>query len=266
MPTATIQADYLTQLGAQRNTYGYDVGAKWEGMGFMAAVTYNWAQIGDYLLDAQVDNLRVGGMYTAGWGSIRAMWEQTQLDTNSNLLFNNTKQQKYGLGGTFNLGKATLLAQWYAANDADNMGASGVNFYEVGALYNLSKRTMLKATWAMVDNDSDSGERLRRRSGRPESAHATLPPQASAGGYSIDQRQPRLRLPHPGCPGWCSSRLLIRSDRLENETGASAPVFRFRHRCKEKGASRGALFLSRPAPLQPARTMLSRWMISGSSM
>jgi predicted porin len=184
LPTATVQGDYLTQLGAQRNTYGYDVGAKWEGMGFMVGVTYNWAQIGDYLLDAQVDNLRVGGMYTAGWGSIRAMWEQTQLDTSSNLLLNNTKQQKYGLGGTFNLGKATLLAQWYAANDADNMGASGVNFYEVGALYNLSKRTMLKATWAMVDNDSNSANDFGVVPVGQNSYSATATAN-SAGGYSI---------------------------------------------------------------------------------
>jgi predicted porin len=123
-------------------------------MGFMGAVTYNWAQLGDWV-DTKVDNLRVGGMYVAPVWSIRAMWEKTELDMNSigNL---NTDQQKFGIGGTFSIGKTTLLAQWYGTNDADNIDNSKANLYEVGALYNLSKRTMLKATWAMIDNDDGS--------------------------------------------------------------------------------------------------------------
>ena len=134
------------------NTYGYDLGVKWEGMGFMAALTYNWAQFGD-VLDQTVDNLRVGGMYTAPNWSVRAMWEQTQAKLDSNWLYADTKQQKYGLGGTFSIGKTTLLAQWYGANDADNTSDTGANFYTLGVNYNLSKRTMLKAVWAYVDND-----------------------------------------------------------------------------------------------------------------
>ncbi len=71
---------------AQRDTYGYDIGAKWEGMGFMAGLTYNWAQLGDFL-DTEVDNLRVGGMYTGAWWSVRAMWEQTSADFNTQPFF-----------------------------------------------------------------------------------------------------------------------------------------------------------------------------------
>jgi len=134
------------------NVYGYDLGAKWEGMGFMVGLTYNWAQFGD-VLDQTVDNLRLGGMYTAPNWSVRAMWEQTQAKADSNFFFDDTKQQKYGLGGTFTIGKTTLLAQWYGANDADNTSDTGANFYTLGANYNLSKRTMLKAVWAYVDND-----------------------------------------------------------------------------------------------------------------
>ncbi len=134
------------------NVYGYDLGIKWEGMGFMGAVTYNWVQFGD-VLDQTVDNLRVGGMYTAPNWSVRAMWEQTQAKADSNFFFADTKQQKYGLGGTFSFGKTTLLAQWYGANDADNTSDTGANFYTIGANYSLSKRTMLKAVWAYVDND-----------------------------------------------------------------------------------------------------------------
>jgi len=151
----TVTPQTATQQLGQANSYGYDLGIKWEGMGFMAAVTYNWAQLGDFL-DTTIDNLRVGGMYTAPNWSVRAMWEKTSADLNSNLFFNNTDQQKFGLGGTFNIGKTTLLAQWYGTNSAKDISNSKANLYEVGALYNLSKRTMLKATWAMIDNDDGS--------------------------------------------------------------------------------------------------------------
>jgi predicted porin len=149
-------ATNIGQNLAQTNSYGYDLGIKWEGMGFMGAVTYNWAQFGDWV-DTTAENLRVGGMYTAPNWSVRAMWEKTKLDLNQfSLIANNTDQQKFGLGGTFNVGKATLLAQWYGTNSAKGINQSKANLYEVGALYNLSKRTMLKATWAMIDNQDGS--------------------------------------------------------------------------------------------------------------
>ncbi len=156
-PVATlgVTPQLASQQLAQSNPYGYDVGIKWEGMGFMAAVTYNWAQLGDWV-DTSVENLRVGGMYTAPNWSIRAMWEKTKADLNNNIVFNNTDQQKFGIGGTFSFGKTTLLAQWYGTDDAKGISNSKANLYEVGALYNLSKRTMLKATWAMIDNDDGS--------------------------------------------------------------------------------------------------------------
>jgi predicted porin len=152
--TATTGAT-LTQNFAQGDTYGYDIGAKWEGMGFMVGLTYNWAQLGDWL-GTEVDNLRFGAMYTAPNWSVRGLWEKTSADFSNNLLAGNTDQQKFGLGGTFSIGKTTLLAQWYGTNSAKDISNSKANLYEVGALYNLSKRTMLKATWAMIDNDEGS--------------------------------------------------------------------------------------------------------------
>ena len=148
-------ATRLAQDLAQKDSYGYDVGAKWEGGGFMVGATYNWAQLGDYL-GTELDNIRVGGMYSAPNWSIRAMWELTKADLSNNNLIPSTEQQKFGIGGTFSIGKATLLAQWYGTDDADGLGDSKANLYEIGALYNLSKRTMLKATWAMIDNDDGS--------------------------------------------------------------------------------------------------------------
>ena len=151
----TVTPQTAGQQFAQGNTYGYDLGVKWEGMGFMGAVTYNWAQFGDWV-DTTAENLRVGGMYTAPNWSVRGMWEKTKVGLNNNVVFNNTDQQKFGLGGTFSFGKSTLLAQWYGTNSAKDISNSKANLYELGYLYNLSKRTMLKATWAMIDNDDGS--------------------------------------------------------------------------------------------------------------
>jgi predicted porin len=151
----TAAAPTFNQNFGQADSYGYDIGAKWEGMGFMVGVTYNWAQLGDFV-GTELDNIRVGGMYSAPNWSIRAMWEKTQADFSSNILSSSIDQQKFGLGGTFTFGKTTLLAQWYGTDDASNISNSKANLYEVGALYSLSKRTMLKATWAMIDNDDGS--------------------------------------------------------------------------------------------------------------
>jgi predicted porin len=144
-----------SQNWAQKDTYGFDVGAKWEGMGFMAGLTYNWAQLGDFL-DTQVDNLRFGAMYTGAWWSVRGMWEKTQAEFGSNIISGDVDQQKFGLGGTMTFGKTTLLAQWYGTDDASGISDGKANMYAVGALYSLSKRTMLKATWAMIDNEDGS--------------------------------------------------------------------------------------------------------------
>ena len=158
--TPVVVSDSLVRphnqfLQQSANVYGYDLGAKWEGMGFMVGLTYNWAQFGD-ILNQEVDNLRFGAMYTAPNWSVRGMWEQTEQSLDSNFFYGNTRQQKYGLGGTFGIGKTTLLAQWYGANDARNTNDTGVNLWTVGALYNLSKRTQLKATWAYIDNDDNA--------------------------------------------------------------------------------------------------------------
>ena len=183
---STVTATPFAGDLAKADTWGYDLGIKWEGMGFMAAVTYNWAQLGDWV-DTQVDNLRVGGMYTAPNWSVRAMWEKTKLDLNNGFLASNTDQQKFGLGGTFNIGKTTLLAQWYGTNSAKDISQSKANLYEVGALYNLSKRTMLKATWAMIDNQDNSAADFGVNAIGNTSFNASRTVGANAAGNLVDQ-------------------------------------------------------------------------------
>jgi len=135
-----------SRLEATNKEYGTNI--------ILSESTY--ALVKDKFLVRELDNIRVGGMYTAPNWSIRAMWEKTKADFSSNVLSSSIDQQKFGIGGTFSFGKTTLLAQWYGTDDASDISNSKANLYEVGALYNLSKRTMLKATWAMIDNDDGS--------------------------------------------------------------------------------------------------------------
>ena len=130
-------------------TTGYDTGIKWQGSGFMAAVTYNWAQLGD-VAATQIDNVRVGGSYTGSNWSARLMWEETSIEGGAN-----NKQQKWGIGGTYTIGKADLIAQYYQALESDNVADDGAQLLAVGVNYNLSKRTMLKAVYSWLENDSN---------------------------------------------------------------------------------------------------------------
>ena len=143
---------------ATARTTGYDVGARWEGYGFMVGAAYNWAQVGN-IAGTKVDNIRIGGSYAGGWGSVRAMWEATRLEQIANFAgasFNDDVQQKFGVGATFNVGKAALLAQYYQALESDNRNNNGAWLAEVGVQYSLSKRTMLKAVYAYLDNEANS--------------------------------------------------------------------------------------------------------------
>lgn len=144
-------------------TTGYDVGAKYANGPWMAAVTYNWYQVGDYL-GTTADNVRVGGSYTGANWSVRLMWEETGYDA-KNVSGANTKQQKWGIGGTYLLGKANLPAQYYQAMDMDatyiggkaiNGDNTGAQLAMVGVEYSLSKRTMLKGVYSWLSNDSQA--------------------------------------------------------------------------------------------------------------
>ena len=131
-------------------TTGYDVGVKWEGAGFMAGIAYNWYQAGN-VAQFTSDNIRIGGSYKGAWGGVNLMWEETQ--TQGSVATTN-KQQKWGVGGSFNIGKAALIGQYYQALESDNVRDNGAFLAEVGAVYNLSKRSSVRAVYAYLDNES----------------------------------------------------------------------------------------------------------------
>jgi predicted porin len=142
----------LDNTAAQRDTWGFDVGAKWEGMGFMVGATYNWAQVGD-ILDTEIYTARIGASYTAPIWSVRGMFGQTGVQAGNGPLALDDDQQYWGIGGTFNIGaKTRLLAQYYQALESSDGTDNGAQLAAVGVEYSLSKRTMLKATYAWLEN------------------------------------------------------------------------------------------------------------------
>ena len=138
---------------ATLRTTGYDVGAKWEGAGFMAGVAYNWFQNGD-IAGFAADNVRLAGAYKGAWGGVSLLWEETRTEGNPS---QDNKQQKWGIGGSFNIGKAALIGQYYQALESNRANArDGAYLAELGAVYNLSKRSSLKAVYAYLDNEANA--------------------------------------------------------------------------------------------------------------
>lgn len=152
--------DNSAALDTSRTT-GFDVGVKWEGAGFMAGVAYNWFQVGN-IAGSEAANLRLGGSYKGAWGSVALMWEETEAEriagnpAGTLLTAPNNKQQKWGVGATFNIGKAAIIGQYYQALESDNVKNDGAFLAEVGAVYNFSKRTSLKAVYAYLDNEANA--------------------------------------------------------------------------------------------------------------
>ncbi|WP_374499564.1 porin [Zoogloea sp.] len=150
------------------NTSGYDVGLKYANGPAMAAVTYNAVSLGNSNASfggdsTKVSDLRIGGSFSFGPASIRALFDLARADNythpNTSIgALGKVTQAVYGLGATFNVTPASkLLGQVYVARDLKVNGSSlddtGAKLFEVGVEHSLSKRTMLKATYAMINND-----------------------------------------------------------------------------------------------------------------
>ncbi|HQX06939.1 MAG TPA: porin, partial [Zoogloea sp.] len=112
--------------GPALNTSGYDVGLKYANGPVMAAVTYNAVNLGDNNAQfggdsTKVSDLRIGGSFSFGAASIRALFDLARADnyTQPNATkLGKVTQAVYGLGATFNVTPASkLLGQVYVARD-----------------------------------------------------------------------------------------------------------------------------------------------------
>ena len=216
----------------------------------MAAVTYNWAQLGDWARHRSRQPPRRRHVHRPELVHPRHVGKDPA-DLNSNLSSSTTPISRSSASAAPSASaRRTLLAQWYGTNSAKGINDSKANLYEVGALYNLSKRTMLKATWAMIDNDDGSAADFGVNAIGNQSS-GLVPTGPPLLGSAPPPPKPwvfRRWRQEPGHPGWDPSLVLIRPDRLQTIAGASAPVFRCRvpenRRRNKKGAPRGALSVS----------------------
>jgi predicted porin len=107
--------------------------------------------------DEKATETRLGGMYTFGDASVRAIYTRTKGEGSKGDL----KQNVWGLGGTYMVTpNGKLLAQYYHANDLSgsltgtpDLSSTGAKFWVLGYEHSLSKRTTLLAHYAYVKND-----------------------------------------------------------------------------------------------------------------
>jgi predicted porin len=146
--------DGANNTAGDLRTTGYDVGAKWEGAGFMAGIAYNWFQVGD-IAGTAADNVRLGGSYKGAWGGVNLMWEETKASRAIRLMTTSNKNGVLAVRSTSarlpSLVSTTKLFESNRTNAND-----GAFLAEVGAVYNLSKRSSLKAVYAYLDNESNA--------------------------------------------------------------------------------------------------------------
>lgn len=146
------------------NTWGYDVGAKYENGPIMVGLTFN--EVKDAIAtDLNVSDLRLAGSYNFGSASIRALFERVRV---KGLFADSEHQNTWGIGGTFNVTPAgKIIAQYYRANDTSVLDATGATLWEVGYEHSLSKRTILKAVYANLNSKENAGYQFGVNSGAP---------------------------------------------------------------------------------------------------
>lgn len=143
------------------NTYGYDVGAKYEGGPVFVGLSYNRANVNNNaaalgLTDIVASNVRLAGSFDAGVVKITGLAERVKVDATGV----SETQKTYGLGAIVPVGKGKITGQYYVARDISGtvFGTdTGAKLWSLGYEHSLSKRTILKANYARLDNDRQAG-------------------------------------------------------------------------------------------------------------
>lgn len=146
--------DGVSGTAAQKNSDAWDLGLSYDNGPALIGLTYGTAKDRD-VADSREKNTRLAGAYNFGQGTIRAIWDSNKVEMTGA----SSKQNVWGLGGTFNTGSnGKLLAQYYSAKNvntsAGDIADSGAKLVEIGYEHSLSKRTMVKAIYARVSNDN----------------------------------------------------------------------------------------------------------------
>jgi len=134
---------------AQRNTWGYDVGFKYDNGPIMAALTQNQAKVGD-VGGTKVTDTRLGGKFKMDAFSVGLLYDRVKTQATGV----DQKRTAWFIPATFTAGPVVIVGQYGRAGKVSNIDDSKAKMYSIGAEYNLSKRTMLKANYAQISNES----------------------------------------------------------------------------------------------------------------
>ena len=144
-------------VAAKADASAWDLGLNYNNGPILAGLTYAQGKARD-VADTQVKNTRIAGAYDFGVGSVRALWNSTKNETSTT----STKQNVWGLGGTFNAApNGKVIAQYYKINDVTGTGGAantGSKLFELGYEHSFSKRTMLKVIYARLNNDDGAAK------------------------------------------------------------------------------------------------------------
>lgn len=153
----TITAAYVANenktrddVGNKLNTWGYDVGLKYENGPIMVALTQNEAKLGDNYGTKATDT-RFGAKYDFGMGTVGILWDRVKVEDNTG----DVKRNAWFLPVTFNVGgNGKIIAQYGHAGDLTDTSDTGAKMFAIGYEHSLSKRTIVKAVWSQIKNEA----------------------------------------------------------------------------------------------------------------
>jgi predicted porin len=157
----TITAAYVANenktrqdVASKLNTWGYDIGVKYEGGPIMAGLTQNQARVND-TINTKATDTRAAGKYNFGIGTVGLMYDRVRVEADGLDL----KRNAYFIPVTFTVGAGKIVAQYGLAQDIKGMDGAentGAKLFMVGYEHSLSKRTMVKAVYSTVRNEADA--------------------------------------------------------------------------------------------------------------
>ncbi len=135
--------------GAHPNTWGYDVGFKYDNGPIMAAFTQNQVKVGDVAGTKVTDN-RLGGKFKMAAFSVGLLFDRVKTQATGV----DRKRTAWFVPATFTAGPVVIVGQYGRAGKVSDINDSKAKMYSIGAEYSLSKRTMLKANYAQISNET----------------------------------------------------------------------------------------------------------------
>jgi predicted porin len=144
-------ANAAAGTAAQADADAWDLGATYKAGPLMVGATYAQGKARD-TIDSQVKNTRLAGAFDFGAGSVRALYNRAKTEANVGA---DTKQNTWGIGGTFNAApNGKLITQYYKLNNLSGTSNTGAKLFELGYEHSFSKRTMLKVIYARLNNEA----------------------------------------------------------------------------------------------------------------